>query len=399
MLDEEMEKAVFDWIGVMRASNLRVSRRMIKAKAKDTSTEEGFKASNGWLQRFMMRNGLSLRRKTTVCQRPPADSIPKLVSFITHLRQLQKKHKYQPADTFAMDETACWMDMPSDTTIDVTGARSIPIKTTGHEKDHFTVILTARADGTKLKPYVVFKGKGTRLMKKLQNVPGVIVRFSKNGWMNDELTIDYLHSVIGQLAFRQRLLVWDAYRCHTSEAVRAECSRLHLHTSIVPGGCTKFIQGPDVVWNACFKAHMHSSYDTWLSEPSLHEFTKGGNMKPPQRSLLCDWVRNSWECISREMIKESFMSCAITTSPSGSDDDKIHCFKPGQPCEAGRSALATAMETLNSPSDSEGADPFASDEDEDEAFSNELFVEEDGNESDNQSEEEGDESQDSGSDA
>ena len=142
--------------------------------------------------------------------------------------------------------------------------------------------------------------------------------------MNDELTIDYLHSVIGQLAFRQRLLVWDAYRCHTSEAVRAECSRLHLHTSIVPGGCTKFIQGPDVVWNACFKAHMHSSYDTWLSEPSLHEFTKGGNMKPPQRSLLCDWVRNSWECISREMIKESFMSCAITTSPSGSDDDKIH---------------------------------------------------------------------------
>ena len=87
------------------------------------------------------------------------------------------------------------------------GARSIPIKTTGHEKDHFTVILTARADGTKLKPYVVFKGKGTRLMKNLQNVPGVIVRFSKNGWMNDELTIDYLHSVIGQLAFRQRLLV------------------------------------------------------------------------------------------------------------------------------------------------------------------------------------------------
>ena len=78
MLDEEMEKAVFDWIGVMRASTLCVSRRMIKAKAKDTSTEEGFKASNGWLQRFMMRNGLSLRRKTTVCQRPPADSIPKL---------------------------------------------------------------------------------------------------------------------------------------------------------------------------------------------------------------------------------------------------------------------------------------------------------------------------------
>ena len=219
MLDEAMEKAVFDWIVEMRASNFHVSRRMIKAKVKDTSTKEGFKASNGWLQRFMRRNGLSLRRKTTVCHRPPADSIPKLVSFITHLISLQKKHKYQPANTFAMDETACWMDMPSDTTIDAIGARSVPIKTKGHEKDHFTVILTARADGTKLKPYVVFKGKGTRLIKNLQNIPGIIVRFSKNGWMNNELTIDYLCSLIGQLSFSQRLLVWDAYRCHTSEAV------------------------------------------------------------------------------------------------------------------------------------------------------------------------------------
>ena len=127
---------------------------------------------------------------------------------------------------------------------------------------------------------------------------------------------------------------------------------------------------------------------------------RGGNMKPPQRSLLCDWVRVSWECVSREMIKESFMSCAITTSPSGSDDDQIHCFKPGQPCEAGRSVLAEAMEKLNSSLDSGDADdPFASDEDEDEVFSNELVIEEDGNESENQSEEEGDESQDSESDA
>lgn len=95
----------------------------------------------------MDRRGLSLRRKTTVCQKPPADSIPKLISFIKHLRTLQMKHTYQPQQIFAMDETACWMDMPSDTTVDHVGAQSVPIKTTGRDKDHFTVILTARADG------------------------------------------------------------------------------------------------------------------------------------------------------------------------------------------------------------------------------------------------------------
>ena len=131
-------------------------------------------------------------------------------------------------------------DMPSSTTVAQRGEQSIPLKSTGHEKNHFTVILSARASGTKMKPFVVFKGKGTRLSKELDKIPGVVVRFSSNGWMNDKLTIDYLHSVIGAFSFRQRLLIWDAYRCHTSVTVRAETECLHLHTAVVPGGCTKF---------------------------------------------------------------------------------------------------------------------------------------------------------------
>ena len=65
-----------------------------------------------------------------------------------------------------------------------------------------------------------------------------------------------------------------------------ETPRLRLHTAIVPGGCMKYIQAADVVWNACFKSHMRSCYDTWLSEPGCHEYTRGGNLKPPSRSLL-----------------------------------------------------------------------------------------------------------------
>ena len=75
----------------------------------------------------------------------------------------------------------------------------VPLKTTGHEKDHSTVILTAHADGKKLKPFIVFKGKGTRLIKDLQKIQGVVVRLSGNGWMNDKLRA----SLSTQLAFLQ----------------------------------------------------------------------------------------------------------------------------------------------------------------------------------------------------
>ena len=372
--DEDMEDELFDWISGLRSRNLRVSYRMIREKAKELSNIDGFSASKGWLQRFIKRKGLTLRRKTTVCQSTPANYIPKLIDFIGNVRRLRINHGYSNNCIFAMDETACWMDMPSDTTVDTIGARSIPIKTTGHEKSHYTVILTAKADGTKLKPYIVFKGKGTRLMASLKTIPGVVVRFSKNGWMNDSLTIDYLDSIIGRLSFGKRLLVWDAYRCHISEAVKGHTSQLRLDTAIVPGGCTKFIQGPDVVWNKIFKSSMENCYDTWLSCPAAHQYTKGGNLKAASRPLICDWVKSSWQKISQETIKASFVSCAITTSTDGSDDDKIHCFKEGQPCAEGRRLLDEKMQALLANVTADAEDPFADDEDDEETEINELVI-------------------------
>ena len=50
-----------------------------------------------------------------------------------------------------MDKTSAWNDMVSNTTIDEQG-----VKTTGHEKCMVSVCLAAKADGTKLKPFVVF---------------------------------------------------------------------------------------------------------------------------------------------------------------------------------------------------------------------------------------------------
>ena len=185
--------------------------------------------------------------------------------------------------------------MPADTTVEVRGARSVSVKTTGHEKNYFTVILTAKADGTKLKPFLVFKGNGTRLMNDLSTIPGVVVRFNSNGWMNDSLTIEYLKTIIGSFSFTKRLMVWDAYKCHVSEAVKAECRLMKLEMAVVPGGCTKFVQAADLVWNASFKSLLWNHYDTW---PSYHKYTKGGNMKPPSRSLLCNWVKSSLDAIS-----------------------------------------------------------------------------------------------------
>ena len=128
-------------------------------KSTENDSQDGapFVAITGWLQKFMRRNGLSLRRKTSVAQRDPSKLINKLVSYIINARRFAAKYNYLPGNIIAMDETAVWADMVSDTTVDKTGTRTITMKSTGHEKCRVSVCLTAKADGSKLKLFIVFK--------------------------------------------------------------------------------------------------------------------------------------------------------------------------------------------------------------------------------------------------
>ena len=277
----ELEAILFQWIMTQRQKSLRVSRRAIREEAKrlypslDKENLFKFKANVGWLDNFLKQYNFSLRRKTTVAQKDPAQLLQRIVSLVTFVENAVKSKKINPNSIVAMDETSLWFDMTSNTTIAPTGSKSIQMKTTGNEKAHATVILAARGDGSKLKPYVVFK-KGIREVKRLQEVPGIVVRSSANGWMNDELTMDWLKSVFTKFSFAHRLLVWDSYKCHTSESTKGEIRGYYTTMAVIPGGCTKYIQAPDVCWNKPFKTRITELYDSWLAGDKDKEFTKGG---------------------------------------------------------------------------------------------------------------------------
>ena len=67
------------------------------------------------------------------------------------------------------------------------------------------------------------------------------------------------------------------------------------------------------------------------------------------------------------MVKKPFLSCAITVSTDGSDDD-IHCFMSGQPCQTGVSLLdsETCKPQIVPTNNGLIEDAFASDTDEEE---------------------------------
>ena len=217
--------------------------------------------------------------------------------------------------------------MPGETTVSRAGERTISIRTTGHDKGRFTVVLAAMADGKKLKPYVVLKG--VRPVAELARIPGVVVAYSRNGWMNEELTKDWVSRAWGLLAFNQRLLVWDAYKCHITDAITSYAKRsAKTDVSIIPGGLTRHLQPADVSWNKPFKEAYKALYNEWMATGEK-SYTPAGNMRAPEKALCLRWVKEAWNSVTTEVVIKSFRVCGISVKTDGSEDGEIHCIKEG----------------------------------------------------------------------
>ncbi|KAL3084040.1 hypothetical protein niasHT_033760 [Heterodera trifolii] len=166
-------------------------------------------------------------------------------------------------------------------------------------------------------------------------IPNIINRFKSRlylcwcgrVWMDNELTTEYLDKVFGKTFFGgSRLLIWDSFRCHISVDTKDTLRRLEIHSAVVPGGTTKFIQAPDVCWNAPFKNAIREKYNDWMVNGEKPT-TSTGNLKAPPMDIYLEWIASAWESIPKPLIEDSFLTCGITKKIDGRHDEKIHVFK------------------------------------------------------------------------
>ena len=233
---QDVNDLVLDWITSRRERGLRVSRKVLIKKAqvvfdelkfarKDDAScgadEEEFKASRGWLERLMRRNHLFLQRKTSVAQKDPDRLVAKIVAYMLHVRRLQSRSNYSPCNIIAMDETPVWIDVVTQKTVDTTGAKTVTFKTK-KEKSRVSLCLAAKADSTKLRPIIVFKGAKSEVAVLCQEYKGqAYIASSASAWMKTELTNEWpwVNHVLGSLAFDRRLLASGSYECHMKDSL------------------------------------------------------------------------------------------------------------------------------------------------------------------------------------
>uniref|UniRef100_A0A3Q3KXW9 HTH CENPB-type domain-containing protein n=1 Tax=Labrus bergylta TaxID=56723 RepID=A0A3Q3KXW9_9LABR len=296
----EIDRRVFEYVREKRSEGMPITRVVIQLKALEIARElniSEFKASLGWCRRMMRRNGLALRRRTSLAQHLPLDFGEKLLSFQRFVINLRKKHSYPLDQIGNADQTPVYFDMPT---------------------SRVTVMLTCLADGNKLPPYVI--------VPKEPMPAGIIVRAQEKGWMETGLVVDWLKVVwggrYGGLRKKRYMLVLDAFRGHLTEPVKSQVRAMNGDLVIIPGGVTSQLQVLDAVVNKPFKDNLRKRYTEWLLSGN-HALTRTWKIQKLSVRLLCEWILQAWDAVSSQSIIHGFKKCCISNALDGSEDDAL----------------------------------------------------------------------------
>ncbi|CAM5160807.1 unnamed protein product [Natator depressus] len=246
-----------------------------------------FVASAGWCTRFMNRHVLCLCQRTKIAQKLPRDLEEKIKPFQRLIIKSRKEYAFELSQIGNMDEIPMTFDLQSNRTVTAVGEKRVLIKTTGHEKIHFMVVLLCLANGSKLPSVGIFKRK--TLPKYMKFPAGVIVRAHEKGRIDESETIEWLEKVWKKrpraLFKKPAMIVWDMFRAHKMDEVKNVAKKIKTPLAVIPRGITSVLQPLDICLNKPFKDGLCKMWSERMCS-GMAKLTKGGNLMKSEISLV-----------------------------------------------------------------------------------------------------------------
>ncbi|XP_049710212.1 jerky protein homolog [Elephas maximus indicus] len=296
---EHLDRVLYEWFLVKRAEGVPISGPMLIEKAKDFYEQmqltEPCVFSGGWLWRFKARHGI--KKLDTSSEKQVADR-QAAEQFCGFFRSLVAEHGLSPEQLYNADETGLfWRCLPHPTP---EGAPGPGLK---QSKDRLTVLMCANAAGShKVKPLVVGKCSGSRVLKGIQHLP-VAYQAQGHAWMDQEIFSDWFHHVfvpsvkehfrtVGLPEDGKAILLLDNSRAHPPEAALVSDN---IFTIFLPAGVSSLIQPMD---QGVRRAFMRS----FINPPvTLQDFHTRYSIHDAVFNVACAWgavpsavLRRAW---------------------------------------------------------------------------------------------------------
>lgn len=261
---------------------------------KDKSLREQYQA----IRRLCHRNCFVLRKGTHKAQEHPQKAIDEATAWLQIVRPIVAAVPVTGrAYVLNMDQTPLNFSLEDGTTLHLQGEKTVTIRSTGGSKSRTTVSLTVAADGTKLKPFVIFKGtvNGRIVKKEFPHNPyrnDMVLVCQPNAYQDDENMMAYVNAVlVPHLQQRAQgapaVLFLDSFKVHYSDAIKQRLTDLGVNLQIIPGGCTWLVQPVDVGIGKPFKDRCRKLWWNWMMEEE----------EPGRASRVqqCKWIKNAWD--------------------------------------------------------------------------------------------------------
>lgn len=210
--------------------------------------------SDTWVRTFMKRNHFSFRlahysRRGAIKKTYIDEFIQKVADAVL---------KYTRKSVYNMDETSVRINNGTLRTIAPVGLEKVIFEGSRSEKECFTAIATITYN-EKLPLILLAKGKTDACCSKFRAAKRAEAWPSKNGWVDEQIMIQYLNWLHTECADRKPCaLVLDCYKAHRTDAVKEVAKDLGIELIYVPACGTSIYQPLDRRIFGILKAHLRS---------------------------------------------------------------------------------------------------------------------------------------------
>jgi len=311
LFQPELEERLNAIINAENQAGNRVRGWQVKEWAIEIAKEAGiekFSASDGWLDRFLRRNGVSFRKVKNASPAKHEDVVRSAVEYMGFLQNAIESGANLD-ETVLMDETVIYVDESRKAAaVNLNGKEESKAdfneRAAANNKVAVPIILSVTASGRKLHPVVVYSKKGVQRTE-IERMGECFVFHNEVSKVDQEMMKTYVDFAFPPILKQSNpAIVWDSSRSHSGFAVREYLRVRKIKDIVVPGELAEYVQAGDLGISKCFQDNMNRLMNAWRSADESVKKNRAVR-KASSLNLVCEWVEKAWSEVPDSIIQSA----------------------------------------------------------------------------------------------
>lgn len=258
----------------------------------------------------------------------------KRFSFLNEIGKHCKEHDIPESMVLNWDQTPINYIPAGKWTMEKQGASKVAIAGQS-DKRSLTAVLTVTLAGDFLPPQLIYAGKTSKCTPSRPFPEGFHITQNPSHWSNEDAMNDFIDYILTPYIEQQRnklnrpdvpgLLIFDAFRGHTTDAITSKLVALNCKLVQVPKNMTDHLQPLDISVNKPVKGYLKNRFNSWYAG-KISELEQNGERSYESvasllkssvvlRDLSADWITDMYNHFQlppqREIVINGFRHCGI----------------------------------------------------------------------------------------